>query len=163
VTDPLAAVFLFLFVFLSIFPLTLLSSSCSASPCLSLLLTLLALDPRCLRALCPPLPLSPHLFLFLSLSLSFFRSTASQVLLVHEAKLLHAQGRVHRAVQLVEPSHLALAHLKRAVAAGGGAGGAGGAGGGDGSVARLGKRLLYATDWKVEAGLTAHGDHVLEQ
>jgi len=85
------------------------------------------------------------------------------VLLVHEAKLLHAQGRVHRAVQLVEPSHLALAHLKRAVAAGGGAGGAGGAGGGDGSVARLGKRLLYATDWKVEAGLTAHGDHVLEQ
>jgi len=100
-----------------------------------------------------------------------------EVLLVPEAKLLHAEGQAHKALVLIEPSRHALANAARLARAhqhpqhkarrGGGGGAAAAAGSSfeeeERSVRQLGKRLLYATDWKVEAGLTPHGDHVLGQ
>jgi hypothetical protein len=105
-------------------------------------------------------------------------------LIIQEAKILHAQGYTHRALQVIEPSESELTMVRQyleekslevsaRVGADGGRGGGGSGRGGrsrqqdhqSGAAAstihRIGKRLLYSTDWQVETGRT-HGDPVLE-
>lgn len=76
-------------------------------------------------------------------------SSNGDLLLIPEAKLLHAKGKVAEAIQVIEPSEKDIAVLRENIrqrVSGG-------------EVTMMGRRLLYSTDWKVEAG-HIHGNLV---
>ncbi|EWM21626.1 serine threonine-protein kinase [Nannochloropsis gaditana] len=82
-----------------------------------------------------------------------------ETLLVEEAKLLHAQGKVHEALLLLEPNDVDLPTLRRRVTD---AVRHGTHLQGEDVKRQAATRLLLATDWMVQAGVK-HGQQVLDR
>jgi serine/threonine-protein kinase ATR len=94
-------------------------------------------------------------------------SSSPERLLIQEAKLLHAQGQIDRALKVITPTEEDIRIVRNMAQARNGRAGSKRRGesttyNGEDTLRQVGKRILFATDWKVEAG-QIHGDPVLEQ
>ena len=93
-------------------------------------------------------------------------TSAPEQLLIQEAKLLHAQGRIDRALQVIEPSEIEIG-IVRTILSQKQTGRSSSKRPtkqdalNEAAMRQIGKQILFSTDWKVEAG-HIHGDPALK-